>query len=192
MKEQKQLKLDLGAPPARVPLGPMSPVEKARLELREQFREKLDNGSNCPCCGRWAKRYRRHVNATMAGALCTMVALQRAGEGEWLRAEKIGQTLRANMHFAAVSYPHGEIGKLAFLPWGLVEARPHEQGKKKHSGQWRATARGEAFVEGKLGIPRYLWVYDNHVDAQSEEQMFIHQAFKQSFNYQELLKRSAL
>lgn len=177
----------------RPPVSPLSPIEKARADLRAEFRARLDEGTTCQCCGRWAKRYRRHINATMAGCLCTMVAMTRErlarGEDTWLRAEDVGQRLRQSMHFAKVSYPHGELGKLAFLPWGLVEGKatdPH--GKKKASGLWRVTARGFAFVEGNLTVPRYLWVYDNHVDSASDEQIGLRQCFKHTFNYEELLR----
>jgi hypothetical protein len=190
-----QLKLDLVDAPvtrSRVPTSPLSPSERARADLREEFRARLDEGTTCQCCGRWAKRYRRHVNSTMAGCLCVMLAMTREriakGEDTWLRAEDVGQRLRQSLHFAMVSYPHGEIGKLAFNEWGLVEAKLVDpRGKKKASGLWRVTERGRAFVEGSLQIPRYLWVYDNHVDSASDEKIGLRQCFKTTFNYQDLL-----
>lgn len=155
---------------------------------RVAFREKLNDGTTCPCCGRYARRYRRSINATMAGALAVLVQARQAGSA-WMRAEEVGNALKRFPAFTKVSYPHGEIGKLAFPAWGLVEAKPNtDSPHKKHSGMWRATARGEAFVMGNLAVPRYLWVYDNHVDAVSTEVVNVRECFKGSFSYLELMR----
>lgn len=168
----------------------MAGVPKPGVSLdtaRSAFRDKLNDGVSCPCCQRYAKRYRRAINATMAGALCALVARRNKGQ-EWVRAEEVGADLRALPAFERVSYPHGEIGKLAFPAWGLVESKPSSEPSKKNTGLWRATARGAAFVRGDLTVPKYLFVYDNHVDAVSTEEVSIRQCFKANFSYEELLR----
>lgn len=156
-------------------------------QVVSNFRSRLDEGTTCPCCQRYAKRYRRSINATMAGALCALVARRLRGE-DWVRAEQVGEDLHKHAAFEKVSYPHGEIGKLAFPAWGLVEAKLSDNPHKKSTGLWRATARGVAFAQGSLLVPKYLFVYDNHVDAVSDETTSIRQCFKKSFSYQELLR----
>jgi hypothetical protein len=155
---------------------------------RAVFRDRLDDGTSCPCCGRYAKRYRRTINGTMAGALAILVK-RRQERIDWVRAEEVGKELRKYPAFERVSYPHGEIGKLAFPAWGLVESKPNtDDVHKKHTGSWRATARGEAFVLGNLVVPRYLHVYDNHVDAVSTDTIGFAQCFKTEFSYLELMR----
>ena len=44
--------------------------DEALHAIRERLRENLDEGVTCPCCGQYAKRYKRKLNSSMAAALC--------------------------------------------------------------------------------------------------------------------------
>jgi hypothetical protein len=41
-------------------------------EARQKLQARLDDGTTCPCCGQFAKRYKRKLNSSMAAALCWM------------------------------------------------------------------------------------------------------------------------
>jgi hypothetical protein len=76
-------------------------------EAQNWLREQLDGGAECPCCHRFAKVYRRRLNAGMA---VSAIRLYRAGaESDYVELSKL------------MGYGN-EVTRLHH--WGLVEPRP--------------------------------------------------------------------
>jgi hypothetical protein len=56
--------------------------EPTLSEARQALQVKLDKGAECPCCGHYAKRYRRALSALMARYLIALYHLTK--DGSWV------------------------------------------------------------------------------------------------------------
>ncbi len=156
-------------------------------ELKKLVFEKLTgDGVVCPCCDQFCKLYRRKLNSGMARALIAIATVQNRVET---------QTRELDINFFVetpkLRFSNGEYARLRW--WGLLEQRKlrqdeKESGEKKNSGRWRLTDKGRQFVEGKIRIPRDIFIYNNVVTGFSIEDISIHEALGKKFNYDELMK----
>ena len=146
----------------------------ALTDAAAHVRSNLDEGVSCPCCGQFAKRYRRKLNSSMAASLCWMWGHAR---DLWIN---IPETAPAWI-LKAREYP-----KLAW--WGLIEELPkseHHNGRT--SGVWRVTPKGAEFVRGCLDVPMYAFVYNGDVEEFTETTTHIRKALGDRFSYDELM-----
>ena len=146
-------------------------IEEARAHLRAN----LDEGTRCPCCDQYAKRYRRKLNSSMAAALCWMWTHARDA---WIEVP----TAAPAWILKAREYP-----KLAW--WGLIEEQPRADGSSgRTSGVWRVTQKGADFVRGGRPVARYAFVYNGTVeDFTTERPTWIREALGDRFDYRELM-----
>ena len=145
-------------------------LEDAKRELRER----LDEGVTCPCCGQYAKRYRRKLNSSMSAALCWMCGQARDA---WIDVPLVAPS----WVLKAREYP-----KLAM--WGLIEERPKKEGSKaRTSGIWRITPLGADFVRGCTEVPAYVFVYNGEVEGFTDRTTYIRKALSDRFDYAELM-----
>lgn len=132
----------------------------------------LRDGINCPCCGRFAKVYRRKINASMARAL---ILLHHA-DG-WVHLFSY-LTERGCQHSDAALLRH----------WGFIEARGDERADgNPHSGVYRITLEGTDFAYGNTAAPRYVLLYNDTVQGFSDEETDVWEALGDKFNYRELM-----
>jgi hypothetical protein len=130
----------------------------------------LEEGIECPCCGQFAKIYKRTVNSGMARSLITMY---KASGREWQHVPTT--TDRASR----------EEGKLAY--WGLLEESEEVRTDGGRAGWWRVTEDGEKFVKGCLSIPKYAYVYNGEVVKLGGDKVFITKCLGKGFIYRELM-----
>lgn len=151
------------------------------LDARKWLRSKLPDGIDCPCCGRFAKRYRRNIGVTTAKCLSAMWYL--GPDGEWVFARDIVRRVGVEGN----SHPTGMIGMLQH--WGLVQAKENwEDPTKKHTGQWRITPSGREFVIGKISVPRYVFLTFNVADGFGDEKIWFQDLLKDNeFNYEDTM-----
>tara|TARA_Y100001963_G_scaffold67785_1_gene94449 strand:- start:206 stop:706 length:501 start_codon:yes stop_codon:yes gene_type:complete len=160
-----------------------SPSKSETIEdARERLRSKLDEGTRCPCCDQYAKRYQRKLNSSMAAALCWMwttarQAIESSATDVWIDvpAQAPAWVLKAR------EYP-----KLAW--WGLIEEKPRQPGSKgRTSGMWRVTQAGADFVRGGRPVAQYAYVYNGTVEDFSTHHTWIREALSNRFDYRELM-----
>lgn len=143
---------------------------------REDFHAALKRGEelDCPCCGRFAKIYKRQIHA---GIALQLIKLYKTGG------------LTNYVHNATLLAPGssgvGDFSKAAY--WGLIEEKEHEVGDLKSSGYWMLTMKGSAFVRGVMRIPKYVLVYDHTVLGFEGDEVSIRECLKNMFNYSELM-----
>lgn len=77
------------------------------------------------------------------------------------------------------------LAKLAH--WGLIEAKPNDDTTKKSSGIWRPTRAGVEVAAGRQRVKKYVFIYNNVVEGFSSEEITIHEALGDQFNYAELM-----
>mgnify|MGYP003108747720 FL=1 len=153
----------------------MEEIQKNAVEVaREELFDKLDQGVTCPCCGQFAKRYKRKLNSSMAAALCWMWAHARDA---WIEVPLVAPS----WVLKAREYP-----KLAW--WGLIEEKPRQEGSKaRTSGVWRVTPLGAEFVRGCSDVAMYAFVYNGEVQDFTDRTTDIRHALGDRFDYAELM-----
>lgn len=136
----------------------------------------FSKGFVCDCCGSYVKMYHRKLNTSMAVVLLLMYRLGKRDfyhVENWLK--EIGRPeLRADYH------------KLRF--WGLIEAKVGErEDGSKRNGYYKITGRGIMFAENKLTVQEKVLILNNKMQCFEGEQINIHQALRNKFNYNELI-----
>lgn len=131
---------------------------------------RVADGVHCPCCGQYAKVYKRQINASMARSLITM---WRAAGLDWAHLPTV------------VGSRSREEGKLAY--WGLIEESLGKRADGGRAGYWRVTPAGEDYVRGGLALPKYALVYDGKVIEWDGPQLTVRDALGHQFDYEELM-----
>jgi len=142
--------------------------------VRAWVEENLAGGCECPACGQRAKIYPRSLYASLA--LVMIRAYQTAGRDEFHQPTTVRTT-------------GGDYAKLRW--WKLVEDLHERREDGGRAGWWRVTALGEAWVLGRVGVPRTVLVYNNQmrgVDETREQTWMIQDALGTKFNYAELMR----
>jgi len=149
------------------------------LEARVDVKAGLDEGTTCPCCDQFAKRYRRPLNSGAARWLISLVLLC---EGhEWAHTSDVikGLTGALSGTDATTLLPH----------WDLIEAKPNDDSKKRTSGFWRPTDKGVDFVHGRITVQKTVIRYNNVREGFEGDEITIQDALGDKFNYGELMGR---
>lgn len=147
-------------------------------QARENYLSNLREGTNCPCCGRYGKIYRRKLNSAMAVTLIKMYQLDLKSPGEWIH-------MIGNGNFGLPSRDYSTLKH-----WGLTEEKT---GAKKDgnpdNGFYRITESGKLFVENRQSVPKYVYIYSDQkfkVDD-VDELTNIRKSLGDGFNYDELM-----
>jgi hypothetical protein len=151
-------------------------VDDARQKLEAQ----LVDGATCPCCDRFARRYRRGLTAGMAVVLCRIVR-RSVGKGTpWVNVTELKDPPRG-----------GDYAKARH--WGLIEQAPPDPDDptRRSSGVWRATNKGVDFALGRITVPRAYIEYDSTVLGFEQEHVSIQQALGNRFCYATLMSGGA-
>lgn len=159
----------------RLMLADRQPGGISLREARERLRAHLDEGTTCPCCDRFAKRYRRTLNRTMVASVRWVA--ERSGDArEWVRFSDDAPRVLVKTN---------QVGTTAL--WGLVERRPPEDGAKRTSGVYRITPLGLAFIRGQEPVPEAAYVYNQAADGFAEERVYVWDVLN-DFDYAELMR----
>jgi len=105
----------------------------------------IDIGMRCPCCGQFAKRYRRAFNCGQVISLINIYKHGMRSQFEWVYIPRLSAKSR-------------EEGKIAY--WGLLEEAQEQRDDGGRAGWWRVTPKGEDFLIRGLRIPKHAYVYD--------------------------------
>jgi hypothetical protein len=143
---------------------------EARDELRPLV---MGPGAVCPCCKRFAKRYKRSINASMARGL---IKLYRAGAADdYVHVPEVLPTLWG-----------GDAAKLRY--WGLITEHPTRRDDGGRAGYWRITPLGVDYLHGTASVPKYVWVYGRRcLGIAPGPRAYIADALGEPFNLAELM-----
>ena len=137
-------------------------------------------GTRCPCCFQYVKKYKRSITYSMCLALIKLYKEhERVGWYEWINIH--------NLYIKKNRMRENYITSLKY--WGFVE---RNKGSKKdgnpNSGFWRITRRGVNFVRKQTKAPKSLWVRSDHVyDVETDLMVDIVEASKNKFDYSILM-----
>ena len=177
-------------------------------KLRKVFMEKIKRtgGLDCPCCGQFAKIYKRKLNSEMAFGLIRLHYLacckpidtaKPASDSAFGSVPTAGYHGKYSANYSV--YWHvseimrgygskmvgGDFAKAAH--WGLIEPMANEDETKRTAGMWRLTGKGVAFARGFCAMPSHVFVYDGEPQGFSIELVKIRQALHSRFDYAELM-----
>lgn len=114
-------------------------------EAKQWLRDRWEDGADCPCCGQFAKLYKRPLTSSMAVAMILIARYPGRGYfhvGDWLARWTQTAVIRG-----------GDWAKLRH--WGLIE-----NDAAGRSGHYRMTERGRDFVYANLAVPRHVYLYN--------------------------------
>ena len=147
-------------------------------QARRDLMDGLDEGLRCPCCAKYARRYRRPFNSTMAGSLCWLVATSEKTTGGWVHVPSTAPrwVLASN-----------QLPTLRW--WGLVERSDEDlEPRLKHHGMWRPTPKGIDFAWGRVSVPLKVVTYDGAQTGYEGEEVFIRELKGKNFDYEAIMR----
>jgi hypothetical protein len=153
-------------------------LEDAKAFVQQNLRD----GVTCPACGQLCKVYKRKLNSTMALALVMIYQhFKQNPHHTWLHVAAFLVKVKRDSSIAG-----GDVVKLRY--WGLLERAPGERDDgSDRVGRYRITEVGKQFVEGKIAVPRYVYLYNQLLLRLSEEMTTVQEALGDRFSYAELM-----
>jgi hypothetical protein len=151
-------------------------------EAKAFVQQHIQDGVACPTCGQLCKVYRRKLNSTMALALVLIYQFFKTHpQAEWLHVAAFLVKVKRDSSIAG-----GDVVKLRY--WGLLERATGERDDgSDRVGRYRITEVGKQFVEGKIAVPRYVYLYNQLLLRLSEEMTTMREALGDRFKYDELM-----
>jgi len=143
-----------------------TPLGDARAWLREQA---MARGAPCPCCTQYSKVYKRTITANSARLL---ILIYRDHGQSWVHSRTIGDGT-------------GDLAKLRY--WDLIEESTARRVGGGHTGHWRITDRGVAFVHRRITVPAYALIYDGQLLELDGDPIGVRDALGERFDLAELL-----
>ena len=156
------------------------------MRANKRFMRKVERsgGKHCPCCGQFAKIYKRGLGATQAFGLISLFNLSFDRHFNEVNSLQFFHTSEIMANYGCRTQG-GDFVKAAY--WGLIEEMFNNDERKKNSGMWRLTNRGVAFVKGVIELPAFAFVYDGKVQGFTTETVNIRKALHKRFDYAELM-----
>lgn len=134
-------------------------------------------GTHCKCCSQLCKQYKRKFNVGMAVVL---IFLNKYPRHAFVEVEKMLHDRNLPYSFRA------DFHKTIF--WGLIEAKEGErEDGNPNLGLYRITEKGRCFVRSEIAISEYALIYLDKCEGFSEKQIYIKDALKNRFDYNELM-----
>jgi hypothetical protein len=159
-----------------------TPDDDATLdEVREWVWDGAINGGViCPCCTQSAKVYRRAMSNATARFMIRLYRYNNNQGRDFVYMPAQLDQMRGTPH-------QGGYGNLA-QHWGLLEKQPgiRKDGSNR-TGWWRLTTRGRAFVENRITVPKYAYIYDNECLGLGGAPWSIIDALGEKFDYRALM-----
>ena len=151
-------------------------------DAKEWVKTNVTKGAICPCCDQLARRYQRKLTSSMAAAL---ILIRRAfrTQSDWLHVPDYLSEVATESAIVR----GGDWAKLTH--WQLIEAKSDESRKdgSRRVGLYKITPRGVDFVERRVTVPKYAYIYAQHLIGLSEKMTTIDDALRDRFNYGELM-----
>lgn len=158
-------------------------------DAKAVFMDKLERleGASCPCCDRYAQKYRKQPTST---SMACLIIFDRFVGGDISNFRHISELNRHNPLFGGLDGAWALLSK-----WGFIQEKPRVDKYigpgGKTSGFWRLTAKGRQFVNREIKAPRYVLVFNSEILGWSREQWSADDFLKHKFSYAELMASGA-
>jgi len=126
-------------------------------EAKRWLKDRLEDGTYCPCCDQFAKIYHRQIHASMAVHLIILYKLS-GRTGEYIHKS----VLMRQAKMSVSSFGGGDFAMLRF--WGLIEEQFKDLNKdSRTSGSWKITEKGILFVDQRITVQQKVRIYNGGV-----------------------------
>lgn len=147
-------------------------------EAKKFIKGNIYEGVECPCCGQFAKAYKRKLYKTQALSLISLYNLSGGNTDKYFHVKDIEASFRGS--------GGGDMAKLRF--WGLIQEMEKESDESKRtSGMWRITRKGVLFVTDEMMVLSHVVIYNQKPYGFDGDHISIRDALGEEFNYQELM-----
>jgi hypothetical protein len=147
----------------------MTTIAEAKATVKAEL--SVHGETVCPCCDARLRTYQRSICTTNAKELIHLVQMY---DGEH------------PIHYEDLGHQVGSFYQMQH--WGLIENVPNGDESKRGSGLWKPTTKGVQFVLGKIKVRKYCITFRNKPIAWEGDMISIQDAFKNPFDYTELMK----
>lgn len=170
------------------------PTPEEILRVRRYFAGGLDDGTDCPCCTRHARRQHRALGCGPARWLIELIYLSEDGEarstGEILKSLKGNNVSGSDATSILPLY-----GLIVAAPDPKTVENPPPPGSKnipkgRTSGFWKSTKLGRAFALDKIKVPERIVTCLGVPEAFEGDPVSIKDALGKKFNYDEIMGRN--
>ena len=160
------------------------------IDARAELLEGLDAGIHCPCCGQWAKRYRRKLNQLQARWLMWLVGIAGEEDRRWVEIHDAAMVASRRAFGLADGPTGGEYAKLAY--WQLIEQASNDDDSKRTSATWRPTILGRDFARRRLSVPSHGYIFDGRIEGWADDLISIDDALGVEFDYAEIMAAAGM
>lgn len=152
-------------------------------EAKDLLRAEWEEGVECPCCTQFVKLYKRKITSSMAYALILLYRyFKNHPDQEWVHMNDYLNSIEG-LPFPIKS---GDNAKLRY--WDLLEEKPEQRDDgSNRAGYWKLTQLGRDFVRGEATVQSHAKVFNSKCYGLTGEQITIHEALGDKFNYTELM-----
>lgn len=167
-------------------------MQRAGLKSRKLL-DMIRHGCKCPLCGQFMKQYARTINGEMATAL--ILAYRHFTKYPHSEPLHMDNWLDEMWNRGILKHRLRGRNHALLTRWNLLEttgARESKSEKRKVVANYRITKIGMDFVEEKIAIPKYVYLYDNRVLGYSDAVVMIKGCIGKAFNYEELISAEVL
>lgn len=150
-------------------------------EARDQLRQLAYEGTDCPCCTRRVRVYRRKLSSVAARGVA---ALYKSATLDWAHMPTV-----AREHLADVQGQGGYV--VLSHHWGLLEEEIRRRPDGGRTGYWRVTALGALWLRGEESVPMFADIYDGRCLRLHGDLVTVQDVLGQHFSFSELMHPGA-
>ena len=143
----------------------MNPETTTLRQARDHMTERFDEGTKCPCCGQFVKRYKRKLNSGMARTLIQMFK------------HHPDRYIDVKPFLLNHGYKNSHDWTL-LKHWGILTVR--------EDGKYKITQMGRNFLSG-FPTHSHIYMYNNKMMGFAEGQTTISAALGEPFDLTELM-----
>jgi len=167
------------------------PTPEEICRVQRFFAGNLEDGTDCPCCTRHAKRQYRPLGCGPARWLIEIVYL--SDDGQAVHTGEIIKALKGNnvsgSDATSVLPLYGMIEPAPDPKEGLNPPPPSKARTKRTSGFWKPTKLGRAFALNKIKVPAKVVTCLGVPESFEGDPVSIHDALGKKFDYAEIMRR---
>lgn len=156
---------------------PAVTLAEARDDLFRTVRTEI-KGTECPCCGRLVKVYRRKLHTEMAAFLCRLVRHYQSERRYYSTREMCPALTKASTDGSYLTH------------WGLVRREPSRSENESggRAGLYAPTEMGIEFVHRRCTVPARVHLLCGEVVGWGNEHISIEKALGDKFDYHQLME----
>lgn len=154
-------------------------------QARDWLRERLEDGTECPCCRQHVQVYYRQINSGMAFGAVQLLRAHNREPFEFVHLPTV------------IGRRSAEESKLRY--WDLAEEEIERRPDGGRSGWWRLTPEGVEWASGRSRVPFYALVYNGRLvrhqnvskSGRLRPDVHVREALGHHFNYDALMRGEA-